>query len=299
MKRIIATCAAVLVLASACSMKKLTTGVIGKIGTDGMVAIEGEQDVAFARESLPSVIKTLEVLRFGDPKDRRVLALLSKAYGTYAFGFVEQELLATPDGSPEHAKALARANLFYSRGRDYGIEALKRDGSVSKAWNAHFSEFQRAINGLGKKQMAALFWTSFNWASWINLNRDDVSAVVDIPKIQAMIDRVIQLDPDYYYGSARAFKGVLAISRPSMLGGDPTLAQAEFSAAMGAAPDYLMTKVLYAQYYARQMNDAALFKKTLTDVESADAAKLPEQRLANELAKLRARTLLGMEKRLF
>jgi len=165
--------------------------------------------------------------------------------------------------------------------------------------NAPFAEFRSALSRLGRRHVEALFWTAFNWANWMNLNRDDPSAIVALPKVQAMIDRVIEIDPQFHFGSARAFRGVLASSRPVMLGGDPALAKREFDAAMGLYPDYLMSRVLYAQYYARQANDAALFSEELKRVEGSDASALPEQRLTNEMARRRASLLLKIRKELF
>jgi hypothetical protein len=299
MKKIATLVALAFCIQCGCSMKKMTTRVIGDIGTDGMVAVESEQDIAFAQESIPSLIKTLEVLRYGDTRDRRTLVLLSKAYGTYVFAFLEEKLLALPDASPERKVALDRAELFYRRGKEYGMAALIQDRGMKKAFTSPYPEFKKFVSKLGKKSVHALFWTSFNWANWMNLNRDDPSAVVNLPRVQAMIDRVIELDPEYYYGSAHALKGVLAAARPEMLGGDLALANAEMTRAMSIAPGYLMTAVLYAQYYARQTNDAPLFRKTLDDVIAAQAAALPEQRLANELAQRRAHILLQKEKELF
>jgi len=299
MKRAIATAFLALLALQGCSMKRITTNVIGAISTDGMVAIEGESDIEFAKEALPPIIKTLEVLSYGNRKDVAILALLAKAYGSYTFGFVEEDILRYPVGDPRHQAAKVRAELFYAKGRDYGVAALTTNSGMRRAMNAHFSDFKRAVSGLGKKYTAALFWTAFNWANWINLNRDDPVAIVAMPKIQAMIDRVIELAPNFFYGSAHAFKGVLACSRPEMLGGNYSLAQQEFSVAMGEAPNYLMNKVLYAQYFARQMNDRPLFRDELTKVIQADAGALPEQVLSNELAKRRAKILLKMERKLF
>ena len=299
MKRLISIFLLLLVLGAGCSMKKMTTRTIGKVATDGMVAVESEQDIEFAKESIPALIKTLEVLRYGDKKDRMTLVLLAKAYGTYTFGFMEERILAHPEGSKEYDDALATAELFYRRGKEYGIAALLNAGGMRKAFKAPFPEFKRAIGGLGKKFTPALFWTAFNWANWMNLNRDDPHALVNLPKVQAMVDRVIELDPDFYYGSAHALKGIMAISRPKMLGGDPALAKSELDEAMRVAPGYLMTKVLFAQYYARGTNDPTLFRRSLNEVIAANPAELPDQRMANELAKRRAKLLLKREKKLF
>jgi hypothetical protein len=298
-RKIFAAAIAIALLHPGCGMKKMATKVIGDVSTGGIIAVESESDVAFARESLPALIKTLEVLRHGNPKDAKANALLSRAYGTFTFGFVEEDLLSSPEGDPRHQASLARAKEFYRRGREYGIASLAATGGMKAAFKSPFPEFKKAISSLGKKHVPALFWTSFNWANWININRDDPMAVVDLPRIQAMVDRVIELDPDYYYGSAHTIRALLAASRPEMLGGDLDLADREIEAAIKASPDYLMTKVMCAQYVARQKNDRALFKGMLGDVGSADAAALPEQMLANELAKRRAKILLSLENRLF
>lgn len=298
MKRLSIIVAASL-LFGGCGMKKMATHVIGSVATDGMVELEGEEDVAFARESSPALIKTLEVLRHGNPGDEKSLVLLSQSYGQYAFGFLEEDLLAFRGNDAEFSKARTRADLFYKRGRDYGIAALSTRGGMFAAFKSPLPDFKRAVERLGKNAVPALFWTAFNWASYLNLHLDDPSSVIDLPRIQVMIDRVLELDPGFYHGSAHSIKGVIAAMRPKMLGGDPELAQREFKEAIDVTPHYLMTRVLYAQYYARQMRDVALFKTLLAYVLEADAAILSEQRLANELAKRRARILLSMEKTLF
>lgn len=290
---------ATVLLHSGCSMKGMATSIIAKIGTDGMIAIEDEEDVELARETSLPLIKTFEVIRHGNPNDVRALALLSKSYGQYAFAFLEQDMLRLSSTDSPTEWVEQNADLFYRRGKEYGIAALSRHRRMRHAFKSSFSTFDKAVDGLGKKYVPALFWTAFNWANLVNLHRDDPDALVNLPRIQAMIDRVIELDPDYNYGLAHAFRGVMAASRPKVLGGDPHLAHAEFMKAIEMAPDYLMTKVLFAQYYARQVADAELFRRTLSQVIGADIANLPEQRLANELAKQRAQILLDMEEKLF
>ncbi|HPQ80769.1 MAG TPA: TRAP transporter TatT component family protein, partial [bacterium] len=270
----------------------------GKVAWDGIAAVESEQDVEFARESAPALIKTLEVLRSGNKRDFRSLVLISQSYGQFAFGFLEEDMLRLPVEDAKYKAARERAALFYGRGRDFGIAALVTRG-MGKAFKSPFPEFKAALRRLGKKDVPALFWTSFSWAGHLNLNLDDPASIADLPRIEAMIDRAIELDPGFYFGSALAMKGVIASARPAMLGGRPNEARASFEKAMRAAPGYLMTKVLFAQYFARQQMDEELFGSLLREVLAADAAALPEQRLANELAKRRASLLLGMQKKLF
>lgn len=286
------------ILVPSCGMKKMATNTIGKIAMDGMVAIESEEDISFARETALSLIKTLEVLRYGNPQDARSLTLLSMSYGQYAFGFLESDMISAPTGSTEYNVAKARADLFYRRGKEFGIAALS-SLDVAKILNTPMSGLKKSLQRLSKKNVPTLFWTAFNWANYLNLHLDDPEAIADLPKIEAFLDRVLELDPDFYYGSAHAFKGTIASMRPKMLGGNPVLADKEFKLAMETWPNYLMTKILYAQYYARQIQDVSLFRNTLSSVISADPSALPQGRLANELAKQRARLLLNLEKKLF
>ena len=289
----------IFIAAPACGMKKMATRVMGAVATDGMIALEGEGDVAFARESAPALIKTLEVLRHGDRGDRRSLVLLSRSYGQYTFGFLEEDLLRFRSDPKKLAETKARADEFYRRGREFGIAALAENGAMKNGFKAPFQDFKKAVDQLGKEYVPALFWSAFNWASYLNLHLDDPASVVDMPRIEAMIDRVIALDPGYYFGSANAMKGVIMASKPKMLGGDPAASRRSFDAAMTAAPGYLMTKVLMAQFLARQSQDRTLFQHSLNEVLKADAASLPAGRLANELAKRRAALLIPMEKELF
>lgn len=287
-----------LTLLASCSPKKLTTNIIGDIGTAGMIAVEDEQDVAFAKEASPALIKTLEVLRAGNMKDPTILALLAKAYGQYTYGFTEEEMLSAKDAA-SYEKAKARANLFYRRGMEYGVASLAQKGFMNKAFKSSFPDFEKAVKKLGKKDIDALFWTAFNWASWLNLNLDDPTAIVDLPRIEAMAKRVVELKPDYNYGSALSLLAVIQISRPKMLGGDPAKAKNLFDDAMKVAPDYLMTKVLFAQFYARNVQDKTLFTSTLEEVKAGDASKVKGQRLANEMAKRRAEILLNSKQKFF
>ena len=284
---------------SGCSMKKMATSVVGKVAIDGMVAIESEEDLSLARESGPALIKTFEVLSYGNPNDARALTLLAQAYGQYAFGFFEDDILASQNSEKELLKARYQADLFYRRGKDFGIRALSTKNGMKKVFNSAFPDFKKAVSRLGKKDVPTLFWTAFNWANYLNLHLDDPATIAELPRIEALIDRIIELDDKFYFGSAHAFKGVIIATKPKMLGGNPTAAESEFKRAMDIAPNYLMTKVLFAQYFAKQTQNQALFKNTLTEVIDSTTESKPSEILANKLAKRRARLLLDLQKKLF
>jgi hypothetical protein len=283
-----------------CSLKKAATTTIGKVVADGTKVLEREEDVDLARNSTPSLILTLEVLAQGNPEDKRMQMLLARSYGQYAFGFLEEDLIRYRASDEElYRKSLDRARLFYKRGKDYGLNSLWSFKKQEKMLRLPQDQFERELNKFGKKEVPNLFWAAFCWGGWINLNRDDPEAFVDTPRVEAMMKRVAALDPSYYFGSAHTFLGAIASTRPMMLGGDPKRAEEEFKAAIRTDEGYLMHKVLYAQFYAVQTQNKALFESVLSKVKDADAVTVPEQRLANELAKRRAVFLLEKIKTYF
>ena len=85
-----------------------------------------------------------------------------------------------------------------------------------------------------------------------------------------------------------------------MLGGKPDKARGHFEKCLELTQNkFLIAKVIYAKTYAVQMQDSALFKKLLTAVLEAPADTLPEQQLANAVAKQKAQKLLESADDLF
>ena len=81
------------------------------------------------------------------------------------------------------------------------------------------------------------------------------------------MERVLQLDPGYYYGERAPFQGDPLSARPEQFGGNLEKADEHFQEAMRwGQGKFLMAEVYYAQYYARQRLDRELFEKTLKHV---------------------------------
>jgi len=288
-------------LLPACGIKKTAASVTAQIMHDGLPAMEEEDDVAYANQASLVSLKTLEAMQRTNPNDPHILLMLARSYAAYTFGFVENDILEAK-GVNETAEKLAteRAKRFYGRGKKFGLQLLSKNKSFQKGLTGSLDSFKSALNGFNKKDVPALFWTAFNWGSFINFSKDSPEAIVDLPRIEAMMQRVRELDPDYYYASPHQFFGVFYASRPKTLGGQPEESKKEFDQALSkTGGKYLMTKVLYAQYYAVQTQNRSEYESALKEVASADAAILPEQRLANELAKRRAEILLKKEKLFF
>lgn len=288
------------VLTSACGIKKTTSQVMASMAWDGQVVLEREKDVDLARQASLPLVSMLAVFGQSAPGLANMAALQAKGYGQYAYAFFEEDLLRY-HGKDEakYQETLTRARDFYQNGLNAGLQALNQKKSYRQALKGSVSELEKVLRSAGNEDVPLLFWTAFNWANLLNLSRADVNAVAALPKVEALISRVRELDPSYVCGSPLLFSGVIAASKPPMLGGNPAKAKADFEAAFKLQPNYLMGRVLFAQYYAVQVQDAELFEKMLREVFAADAGLLPEQELSNQLAKRRAQLLLERKNEFF
>jgi hypothetical protein len=249
---------------------------------DGIASFESESDVALARESAGSQIKLLEALHRADPGNRKVLLSLTRSLGSYAFGFLEKEAENDP-------VVRRRAATLYRRGAQYGIELL----DLGLPEDASIEVFQKRLERKGTKDVPALFWTAYCWAGAIRKSADSPSALAELPKAVALIERVLVLQPDYQYGAPRLLMGVYFADRPRLAGGNPDKARDYFSAAeRSSGGKYMMGKYLWARFGAVAAQDPALFGKLLEEVLDSPEDILPDQRLSQEIARDWARDLL-------
>jgi hypothetical protein len=259
----------------------------GTIVDYGLEAINEESDLQLAEQSIASDLKLVEGLIKADPSNERLLLMASRGFGSYALGFVE-------DNSPD------RARVFYLRARDYGLRILTQHNEFGKGWERDFETFQRALSTMKKDDVPAIFWTANAWANYIRLTLSDPAAIADLPKVEALLRFVVEKEDSYYFGSSHVALGVLLASRPKILGGDPDKARAHFERALDIGKGkFFMAHVYYAMSYAVQVQDKGLFSSLLQKVEEGSLEVLPEQRLANAIAKRKAKKLLETVSDLF
>ncbi len=289
------------VLNSGCSINKTAAHSTAEIMERGIPTVEEEDDIALANLSSLSSFKILEAAQRVNPEDSTILLMLARSYGSYTFGFVENEILEAKGMNETLEKlATARAKRFYGRGKRFGVMLLSKNGNFKKTLTGPISEFQKSLSSFHKKDVPALFWAAFNWGSLINFSKDSPDAIAELPRVEAIMNRVMELDPNYFYAGPEQFFGVFYAARPPMLGGRPEDSKKFFEKALTITEGkYLMIKVLEAQFYAVQTQDKNLFKSLLSEVTSADPNILPAQRLANELAQKRAQILLQKQKMFF
>lgn len=271
---------------AACTPRTIALRTTASLLDRGAVAFYEEADPELAREAMSSQLKLLEVLLKNAPSDPTLLELAAEGFGGYSFLFIE-------DTQPNRAKA------FYLRGRGYGLALLGRQASLKGIDAMPLPELEKALKLASRSDVPGLFWTAYNWGGWINLSKDSPDAVAGLPKVAAMMRRVQELWPGYYHGGANIFLGTYYSALPRMLGGDPVKSKQYFEAAIKDSQGHFMTtKVLYAKYYAVAVQNRELFTGLNTEVISVNDPA-PDVRLANEVAKLKAKALLERVNELF
>jgi TRAP transporter T-component len=285
-KRILPTVAfsAMLIFsAQGCSLTQFTINATSVIIDGGFKAMNRETDLKIASQAIPTDLKLLDGLILESPDNEKLLLLGAQGYSSYALGFVE-------DSSKE------RASLFYNRARDYGLRILFDNEDFKKNFNGDLESFKKSLSEFGEDDVPAVFWTANAWGSYMNLNRDNVDALADLPKVEAMMNFVLKYDGNYFYGGAHMFFGTILASLPAMFGGDTATARTHFEKAIQASDGkFLMVYYYYAKSYAVMTQNRELFESLLHKVADAPENLLPDQNLANEIAKVKASELLKNE----
>jgi hypothetical protein len=284
-------------------MIKMTVDSTAPVLKRASASFDAESDVTLAREALPGNLKTIDGFLAVRPEQPDLLELTALAYVQYAFGFLEDDLEALPPGdSPRRRELVARCTDLYDRAYDIGLRhvALDRVEVRAIARQGKLEALAPALARVGKDGAPGLTWAGLALASAINLHRDDIARVADLPKAVALLERAYQLDRGYYNYNPALSLAVIFASQGKAVGGDPDRARQLFEEVIRATSGrYLMAKVLYARYYATVTLDRALFDRTLQEVLTTPGDVWPEQRLANELAHRRAARYLAAADDLF
>jgi hypothetical protein len=283
---------AVLGLAGACNMKKMTADMTSGMLEYGSVSMDREADLEFARYAFPASMKTLETFLVSSPENEHLLILLARGYNSYAFAVLEGDLeRARIEGPADRIDTLTRrAAMHYMRGSEYGFRLLGKPALRAAARKGDAATLDRELAALEKEDAPALFWAGYGWASAVNLQKEDPDVIADLTAVEKIMKRAYELDRDYNSGAPIVFHGVLNASKPPALGGKPAESKRYFDEAMKRWGDKnLLVPFLYARFYCPTVQDAKLFRDLMGKVLDADPTRHADLRLNNEVARERAR----------
>jgi hypothetical protein len=268
-------------LPTACGVNKtMTVASTASLLEDVARASFKQSDLKLVREGMPSYLMLIDGMVEAMPENKQLLITAAQSYASYAAAFIQDE---------DRAYAIA----LYAKARSYGLRALEQNG-FKDPLSRPFEDFTTGLQVMQKKDVPYLFWAASCWGGWINLNRRSMEAMAELPRVVAMMKRVLVLDEAFYYGGAHVFMGILEASKPTMAGGDLKLARNHFLTAIDLGEGkFLMTKVYFADYYARKAFDRRLYLATLEEVLKTPADIVPELTLLNSVAHKNALKMIG------
>ncbi len=252
-----------------------------------MESFFSECDPEIARQALPSQCKLMEGLLKADPSNKDILKGLSSGYAGYALLFVEDE-------------SSDRASALYLRARDYGLRSLGDLGERLKNGAGGEESVRKALLTADREILERLFWTAVAWSGWISLQGDNPTAISQIWILRLCLERIIEINPDFFHGTPYALLGSLLAFTPPLLGGDPSKARDDFDRAMEASGGrFLLIQYFYARYGAVRLQDRQLFLRLLESIGGSDESALKEMCLINMVFKEKASRLKAREDELF
>jgi hypothetical protein len=274
---------AVTIVASGCA--SIASNASTKLGDSLTAGIVDNDDPLTVESGLPAYLLLLDGLIVDDPDNASMLFAASKLYGAYGGSLVSD---------PARRSRLTERALNYAR---RGVCA--EDAELCTAMDADFEAFDAALAEASVDDVPRLHTLGGAWASVIEAQRDDFDRIAELPKVEALFRRVVELDPSYDRGSGYMYLGVMATLRPESLGGKPDAGRAAFEKAIALSDGKnQMARVLYAEYYARLVFDQALHDRLLAEALAADP-HAKGYTLSNVLAQKRARELVESGKDYF
>jgi len=267
-----------LIWSSSCSFNRVIVNAAGGFMEDGINVIYTEDDLEIAQQFLANNLKMIELLLNKDPDNPEMNLIASQGFGAYAMAFVEDE-------NPQ------RAARLYQRGLNYALKALP--GKKSFDTTIKPKDLETLLRDYTKAEVPALFWVGYNWGSLVLQNLDNPRMLVNLSKVEMIMNRVLELDESYNFGGVHLFYGNFYSARPPLLGGNPELGLKHFERNLElTGGSFYMTRYFMARYYAVQVQDRGLFDSLTQEIIDLNIDTYPEIRLMNRLAKKKTEILL-------
>jgi predicted anti-sigma-YlaC factor YlaD len=241
----------------------------------------------------------METLLDENPRHEGLLFATASGFTQYAFAFVQEDADELEDKDLSAATALrARAKRLYLRARNYGLRGLTvRHQGFDKQFAA---SPKAAVAAAATKDVPLLYWTAVSWAAAISVSKDDPELIGDLPKVEALIDRALQLDEAFDYGAIHTFLITYEMSRRGEEGDPTARARKHFERAVELSGSQMAGPfVSLAEAVSVQRQDQAEFKSMLERALAMDVDKKPDWRLNNLVMQRRARWLLARGDELF
>ena len=277
----------VLFMSGCTLMSKVAVNAVADSLSSGGGVFTSDEDPDLIREAVPFGLKTYESLLAMSPEHEGLLLASASGFASYAF-LLQQEADLVDREDYRKAQALRkRASKLFLRGRAYAIRGLELEHKKLRVELA--VEPRNALARVRNKDIDFLSWAGAAWAGALGASKDNPLLIADLPVAAAFIERVLELDEAYNSGAAHEFFVAYEGARP---GGDLAKARVHFQRAVELSEGKKASVyVSLAESVAVRQQNLAEFKSLIDAALVVSDDAMPQIRVANVLAKRRARWL--------
>lgn len=246
---------------NSCSFNSMAVSGSSSLLYNASTEAEAEPNYEIFKSGVPGNLMLMEGLLAESPENKDILLTLTKGYAGVAFAVNETEMHSEEWSEAKSETGKTQALFNYTRAMNFGLRYLKTQ-------NISLSELLEKVNepqGVGhllekrlsndKKDLELVLFTAQSIGALINLQKDNISLVAQLPLAKSMFDWVCMKKPQINYGTCDIFYGAFEAGRPKMLGGNPEKGKEIFLQAIAKHPHNWLIRTSFMQYYLIPQND--------------------------------------------
>ena len=189
-----------LLICSGCSVRQLAVNQIGNALAQTGTTFTSDDDPELVAQALPFGLKLMESVLAETPEHQGLLLATAKGYTQYGYAFVYLESIKAREVDYFEARKMElRSKKLFLRARNYGLQGLEASNpGFGEAFNL---DPRSAVQDVDQKSIGLLYWTAASWAAAITSDKTDAYLMADLPKVDAIVDRMVELDASYSNGA--------------------------------------------------------------------------------------------------
>jgi predicted anti-sigma-YlaC factor YlaD len=286
------------ILLSGCSVKRYAINQLGNALAGAGSTFASDDDPELIRAAVPFSLKLIESLLAETPRHEGLLLAAAQGFTQYAYAFVQEDADELEDTDKVKATAMrARAAKLYLRARNYGLRGLEiKHPAFAERLKANPKE---AVKELRKSEAPLMYWTAISWGAALSASHDFMM-IPEIPRFEALIDRVLEMDEAYDQGTVHTFMVTYEMSRLSAKADKAARAKEHFDRAVALGGGHQAGPlVAYAEFVLVAQKNKTEFQNMLRQALRLDINASPANRELNLAVQRRARWLLSRTDKLF
>ena len=217
--------------ATGCSIKRMAVNKLGNALAGSGTTFSSDDDPELVKAAVPFSLKLMESLLSESPKHQGLLFAASSGFTQYSYAFVQQDAEELEEKDVAAALAMRqRAARLYVRARNYALRGL--EAAHPGFTNAFRANALLAAKQLKKKDVPLAYWCAVSWAAAVASSKNNPDLIADLPKVEALIDRALQLDEAFDHGAIHSFLITYELRRQGIQGDPVARSRQHFARAM-------------------------------------------------------------------